>query len=149
MKIVLIIFMVIVAGCALSTRQEKSSSAPADSSINVRVFDCDIKIPIEYQLNTHEDSGFRFSRLDNGVGSITIREYDTDIEFDNRDDIEIASKKTIGELEIIFLKVAPGYKKPTNDVVAIHDNHQLITIMGDDIGIWRDFVSQCSDSIND
>lgn len=147
MKFIALITMLLVVGCTFPNERHKKLTSQPDEFTNVSVFGCDIQIPSEYHLITSENSGFRFSKQDTGTGSITIRPYDSSIESTNSKDIEIVSKKNAGKLIIMFLKVAPGYKKATNDVVVIHDNNQAITIMGDDIDIWRDFISQCDSSL--
>lgn len=139
--------MLLVAVCAFPNEHQRKLTSQPDEFTNVSVFGCDIQIPPEYHLITSDGSGFRFSRKDAGTGSITIRQYDPSIESANRNDIETVSKKNVGKLIVMFLKVAPGYKEATNDVVVIHDNNQAITIMGDDIDIWIDFISQCENSL--
>lgn len=147
MKFIALITMILVVGCVFPNEHSRELTSQPDEFTNVSVFGCDIRIPPEYRLITSESSGFRFSRKDAGTGSITIRQYDPSIESANRNNIEIVSRKNVGKLIIMFLKVAPGYKKATNDVVVIHDNNQAITIMGDDIDIWTDFISQCDNSL--
>jgi hypothetical protein len=138
------IFFLLFIGCSVNSGSANNASISNDGHFQAYVFDCAIEIPDEYSLHTNERSSFMFSKINNGVGSISIS--DLDKEAFTSKTMKIVDTQKFEELNVLFLKVNPGLNnKEPSDVVVIHNNKQAITIIGDDLNLWKEFVRSCKE----
>jgi len=113
---------------------------PANGEFYVSVFDCKVRLPTEYVLNTKEQGRFLFVKKSGGIGRITIGIYDDSIKLSG--ELEIVKQQAMGGLAILFVKA----KWHPSESVIIHDDHYAITIIGDGINLWKNIVQSCIDT---
>jgi len=113
---------------------------PANRGFYVSVFDCKVRLPTEYVLNTKEQGRFLFVKKSGGTGRISIGIYDDSIK--SSGELEIVKQQAMGGLAILFVKA----KWHPSESVIIHDDHYAITIIGDGISLWKNIVQSCVDT---
>jgi len=138
-----ILISLAICHCAFASDEEQSNSIkefPANGKFYVSVFDCRVELPTKYVLNTKEQGRFVFVKKSGGIGRISIGTYDDSIK--SSGELEIVKQQEMGGLAVLFVKA----KWHPSESVIIHDNHYAITIIGNDINLWRSIVQSCIDT---